>query len=254
MEKIIQEIIKTAIKLEDEAIVGYLLDAQKLSGFSYKVFFDLLDTEIQSLKIRYSLSKVLSSVMTFNIDYLNQHLDRTDLIEFSRSCYSIKIRIEALNQSLNQILKKNTSSSSETISERALEKDLHFFLNRLKNDVSEKHFNLMPLSDVIDFFKPLIERTNPGGEVWMTTENFELFIRRSFGNELILDKPKIKLGSRGKYAIVKLFHKFYSKCMEEDIMENRLTEPFIELLKNAFDTKHFSQFNFKSSKSFYEWD
>ena len=112
----------------------------------------------------------------------------------------------------------------------------------------------MPLSDVIDFFKPLIERTNLGGEVWMTTENFELFIRRSFGHELNLGKPKIKLGSIGKYAIVKLFHKFYSKCMEEDIMENRLTEPFIELLKNAFDTKHFSQFNFKSSKSLYEWD
>ncbi len=257
MEKIIQDVIKTAIKLEEEVMGTYLIDAQVLSGFSDKVFFDLLNTEIQSLKKEYNFANILTFKILNHVDYLNQHLDRKDILGFQRSCNSISIKIESLNNSLNQILQKNKSRSPETIIEGPSREEMKLFLSKLKSEKIENHFNAMtmPLAVVIDFFQPLIQDTNSEGEVWMTHENFEFFIRRSFGHELQNPKPKIKLGRKGVYAIVKLFYLFYSYCFEEDYLENKSVDPFVELLKNAFDTSKFAKIgeNFKGSKSKYEW-
>ncbi|MDN3205642.1 hypothetical protein [Algoriphagus sediminis] len=119
----------------------------------------------------------------------------------------------------------------------------------------KNHFNTLPMSMVIEHFRPLKELKNLNGDVWMSEKDFDVFIRRSFSGESNLDKPKIKLGSKGKYAVVKLFHKFYEKSLNADVEQNNRTEKFIELLQDAFQTSNFDKIshNFKARKSKYDW-
>lgn len=127
-----------------------------------------------------------------------------------------------------------------------------------KNEEEIKNtFNSMPFEQVKDHFKPLIEKKNPKGKIWMTNEGFDVFLKRSFGKKINLSKPKINIGYGGKYAIVKLFYQFYNHCQNESLNENRSKNPFIELLKNAFDTKDFDDMtneNFKGDKSDFDWN
>lgn len=118
-------------------------------------------------------------------------------------------------------------------------------------------FKSIPIEQVRDHFKLLIEEKNPKKKDWMTKEAFEVFIKRSFEAQSQLPKPKINIGQGGKYAIVKLFYQFYDYCQNESLTENRSKDPFIDLLKNAFDTKDFDGLtneNFKGDKSKYEWN
>ncbi|MEX2335803.1 MAG: hypothetical protein WD555_00860 [Fulvivirga sp.] len=122
---------------------------------------------------------------------------------------------------------------------------------------NDNKFNTMPLEDVKNFFKVLTIKRNPKGQIWMNESDFETFIQRSFGDQMDLPKPKINIGGRGKYALVKLFWMYYELCQYEDIASNRLKAPYFELLKNAFDTNTFIDLrsdNFKPSKSKYNWD
>lgn len=121
-------------------------------------------------------------------------------------------------------------------------------------------FNQMPLSEVIAFFHVLKSQKNDNhqGETWLTSENFDLFIRRSFEKEPGLDKPKIRLGKKqgGKGAIIKLFHGFYTKCLVEHYTERNTMKKFYDLLVDSFDTNKFDDnyTNFKSSISKYIWN
>lgn len=118
-------------------------------------------------------------------------------------------------------------------------------------------FYSMPFDQIKDHFKPLIEKKNPKGIIWMTNEAFDVFLKRSFEEKINLSKPKINIGFGGKYAIVKLFYQFYNHCQNESLTENRSKNPFIELLKNAFDTKDFDDLtneNFKGDKSDFDWN
>jgi len=118
-------------------------------------------------------------------------------------------------------------------------------------------FNQMKIEDVRNHFLPLIKTKNPKKVIWMTTSDFEIFLKRSFDMQTDLSKPKINLGHGAKYATVKLFYKFYEKCQNEYLTQNRNKDPFVELLKNAFDTSLFNDLtneNFKGDKSKYEWD
>ena len=119
-------------------------------------------------------------------------------------------------------------------------------------------FNSMPIEQVREHFRPLTYKKNKvlGGEIWMTEKDFDTFIKRSFEGKK-LEKPNIKLGSRGKGAVVKLFHQFYSKAFNGDF-EMRGKEKYLELLKDSFDTSIFENViisNFKSDekKSTYKW-
>ncbi|WP_163377818.1 hypothetical protein [Cyclobacterium sp. SYSU L10401] len=121
---------------------------------------------------------------------------------------------------------------------------------------NDNKFNTMPIEDVRSFFKVLITKKNRDGKFWMNESEFETFIKRSFGLQKNLDKPIINIGRMGKYALVKLFWKYYDLCQKEDIAPNRLRKPYLELLKNAFDTKKFDDLridNFKKSRSDYDW-
>lgn len=125
-----------------------------------------------------------------------------------------------------------------------------------KSSQIENKFNQMPMNEVRSHFLPLIEKENPSGQIWMKKEDFEIFLRRSFGGETNLHKPKINIGNRGKYAVVKLFFLFYQKCINENLQENRKKDPFIKLLQNSFNGTIFDDLtshNFKVDKSSYEW-
>lgn len=118
-------------------------------------------------------------------------------------------------------------------------------------------FNSMPIEEVREHFRPLTEKENPKKKVWMTNEDFENFLKRSFGKEENLEKPKINLCHGAKMALVKLFYQFYEKCQIEDYSQNRKKEPFLILLKDAFLTNEFESLdtsNFKSSNSTYDWN
>ena len=118
-------------------------------------------------------------------------------------------------------------------------------------------FNSQPIEQIRDHFKGLIEKLNPRKKVWMTKEDFEKFIKRSFEGKTKLKKPKINIGYGGKFALVKLFYNFYQYCQNENLTENRSKDPFIELLKNAFDTNNFDDItngNFKGNLSKYNWN
>lgn len=126
-----------------------------------------------------------------------------------------------------------------------------------ESEVIKNIFNSMPIEQVRDHFKPLIEKENPKKLIWMTNEDFDIFLRRSFGKDGTLEKPKINLGHGAKLALAKLFYQFYEKCQIEDYNQNRNKEPFLNLLKDAFLTEEFQKFetsNFKASKSKYEWN
>jgi len=123
----------------------------------------------------------------------------------------------------------------------------------------ENKFNQMPIEEVKSHFLPLIQKKNSKGIIWMSASDFDIFIKRSFGmqTDLSKSKPKINLVYGAKYAIVKLFYGFYEKCQIELLTQNRNKGPFIELLKNAFDTSIFDNLtneNFKRDKSKWEWD
>lgn len=122
----------------------------------------------------------------------------------------------------------------------------------------ENKFNSMPIEEVREHFRPLTEKENKvsGGEIWMTKEDFEIFLRRSFGGESNLPKPKINIGNTGKYAIVKLFHSFYEKTLDHPYNGPRGKDPVLNLLKEAFNTSIFENErndNFKRDKSNYSW-
>jgi hypothetical protein len=149
-------------------------------------------------------------------------------------------------------IKKGVSELSQITDQKQTNNLKHKESNGLKNK-----FNLMPFEEVRSHFLPLIKIPNPKKIIWMTNEDFETFLRRSFGGEKDLEKPKINMGHGAKYAIVKLFYEFYNKCQIEDYNQTRNREPFLNLLKDAFLTKEFDDLdtsNFKASNSQYEWN
>jgi hypothetical protein len=121
----------------------------------------------------------------------------------------------------------------------------------------EKKFNKMPIEEVRKHLKLLIQKENPTiKKIWMTEGDFEIFMKRSFGGQTELSKPKINIGSTGKYAVVKLFYQFYSKSTDHPYNGDRKKDPFVKLLKDAFENSDFDDLtndNFKGDKHKYEW-
>ena len=125
------------------------------------------------------------------------------------------------------------------------------------NNQFENQFNKMTIEDVKNHFKPLIIRENPDKKIWMTEGDFEIFMKRSFGGQTELPKPEINIGRRGKYAVVKLFYQFYSKSTDHPYNGDRKKDPFVKLLKDAFENSVYNDLtndNFKGDKNKkYEW-
>jgi hypothetical protein len=112
----------------------------------------------------------------------------------------------------------------------------------------------MPLEKVINHFSPLKFEKNKSKVVWMEKDDFDLFIKRSICMQSQLPKPKINLGYGGKYAIIKLFHIFYSNSVKHYYSVDRKKDLYVELLKDAFnipDFNNLSNDDFKGGKSQY---
>ncbi len=126
-------------------------------------------------------------------------------------------------------------------------------------DKTKNKFNTIPIKEVIQFFEVLKTHRNKKGKgnFWMTEQDFNIFIKRSFNEETDLVKPKINIGSGDKLAISKLFWLYYDYCQKNDYCQNNNKKPFLDLLKNAFDTTKYDSLlidNFKYDKSNYIWN
>lgn len=164
--------------------------------------------------------------------------------------------LKSISENLNYDIKPKIPGIKVFAKETFLKRDNK--INKESQPIEfENKFNQMPIEEVRSHFKPLIEINNPKGIIWMTKEDFEIFIRKSFGEDESLEKPKINLGHGAKMALIKLFYQFYDKCQNEYLTQDRKKDPFLDLLKNAFNTDIFNNLdksNFKSKKSMkYIW-
>ena len=260
MEINASKIFNTAIILDNRIIEKYLIEEQKKSNFSPQVFFGLLLSHTKQISISKKIGYLkgivedLSDELTIFNSQVAPTLSRWDR-ESSLTRKTEKLE-EAKSKAINyelfyeivirQLEISISTSESPPISEGGQPKE--------ENPLENK-FNTLDIEKVIKHFKPLTTKKIKD-DPWMTDEDFDIFIRRSFCEEENLSKPKIKIGHGKKYAVVTLFYKFYEFCDSENYTENNKKEPYLSLLKGAFETTTFDNVilsNFKV-KSKYSWN
>ena len=114
----------------------------------------------------------------------------------------------------------------------------------------------MEVKEVVDFFSVLKKPFKGKGKPFLTEEQFNDFIKRSFCGDANTPKPKIHLPQRSKLAVEKLFFIFYDSCRSE-VSYSRNKVDYLNLLKSAFETRAFDnsdEKNFRINKSTYDWD
>lgn len=218
MEREFSEIIITSIRLNSSIAKKYLVESQKKSGYDFEVFFELLKLEIQGLKKRYSPFNPISERMKSS-DYLEPEWNGKTLATISSEYDLIFIDLCSLESTIEGL-----------ISQEFKQKDPPLLENK---------FNELAIEKVRSFFNKLVIKKNKKGENWMTPEEFELFMRRSFGEELDLEKPEINMGKGTKGIIIQLFYEFYEYNLQHNSFATRDKSPFVKLLEEAFNTKIF---------------
>jgi hypothetical protein len=257
MESNISEILKSAIELDEKLIENYLREQLGKSKDSSQIFFGKLVSKIYVIN-----QEELSVISWLLCEDLGGWFKEMGLInraletegrelgigqrKFINYHETLLKKFKIVSNIVNQLFEQSNSSQRITPNSDSYQP---------KQEAKKvNNFNSLPIDKVINHFNPLIKKEIKG-ERWMSNEDFEIFIRRSFGMEK-LPKPKIKVGQGTKYALVKLFYQFYEKCLTENISENNKKAPFITLLKEAFDTDSFDDIrsdNFKKRNSKYEW-
>lgn len=235
MRKDIPEIINTALGLDPVTAKKYLMEKQIISNHTPVVFVKLLRLEINNLKIKYApIISVFQKVLRLENPPSIHVKDKRYNVE-GRG-YNVELaQLESLEKILEEIL-KDAPEISDIIIGSKISDDLKQLLQKR---IFENKFNSTPIELVINHFKQLTETENKDGEYWMTEEDFEIFIRRSFGLENNLPKPKINVGVTGKGIIIKLFYLFYSGSFQYGYSQNKRKGPIATLLKNAFDNNTF---------------
>ena len=227
MKKEIPEIINTALELDNNLLKEFFKLHQTESGLKPELFFGMLMAE---LKIK--RKKIIWQGF--------------DLTGYMRLASQFNILEDFLNKQLIFFQGTDENSSGTIWTPESDCKD---------SDVAEKFFNTMPLEMAISHFSPLMVEKNKSGVVWMEKHDFDLFIKRSICKQSHLPKPKINIGYGGKYAIIKLFHNFYSKSLKNYYSVDRKKDLYVELLKDAFDIPVFNNLSnddFKGGKSEYK--
>jgi hypothetical protein len=263
MENSISEIIKTAIELDGLLIKKYLIEQQNKSSDSPPIFFGKLRSLIKFIKLEQPIAikwlfHETSGGWFDEVGLINRGLSTQALgFETNENVY-FKHLEELCNQFalvddiVNRLFEQSTSTSEGSpISNSGQQKKE----KPKEENPLENKFNTLDIEEVIKHFKPLTTKKIKN-EPWMTDEDFDIFIRRSFCEEENLSKPKIKIGHGKKYAVVTLFYKFYEFCDSENYTENNKKEPYLSLLKGAFETTTFDNVilsNFKV-KSKYSWN
>jgi hypothetical protein len=248
-----------------EAQFSYLDLVRKKSGYSKETFFAKLDQAFDNLREAWEDFHSLRTSNTSgdkNIGLPISGFNRYPvLLNFSRTFPShiYKSTIQDLGKFVLSFKNQNSLKKLRKLIDSKIGNDSFIPEENLLNlidEVPQNKFNSLRFEEVRNHFKPLFEKKNPSGQNWMKDEDFEIFLKRSFGLQTELPKPKINFGSTGKFAVVKLFYLFYEKCLNEDITQNRKKDPFVKLLKEAFDTDSFNKLsndNFKKDKNQYEW-
>lgn len=259
MEINASKIFKTAIELDSRTIKKYLIEEQEKSGYSPEVFFGLLLSHTKQISITKKIGYLKGIVedLTDELTIFNSQvaptLSRWDR-EYSLTRITEKLEVaksKAINYELfyeivNRLLEQSISGSEAKPNPDNIEEEEVSLI---------KKFNTMPIEQVRSFFEPLIKTKNRDGQFWMTQENFEIFLRRSFLEEE-LPKPQINIGRAGKGAVMKLFFEYYEFCITELISENNSKDRFIPLLKNAFKTELFDDLtnnSFQKRDSKHNW-
>jgi hypothetical protein len=258
MESSISEIIKTAIGLEDSLIGKYLVEKQKKSTDIPQIFFGRLRSLIKDIKLEQPnamkwLLDETSGGWFDEVGLINRRLS-TQALGFASSDNIYFKHLEELcskfafiDETVNLLFEKSKSISESS--------PLGDDEQRDEKNTLEIKFIRLDIEKVINHFKPLTTKKIKN-QSWMTDEDFDIFIRRSFFEEKDLSKPKIKIFNGKKYAVVTLFYRFYELCCTENVTENNKKEPFLILLKEAFETTTFDNVilsNFKV-KSKYSWN
>jgi len=218
MEREFSEIIITSIRLNSSIAKKYLVESQKKSGYDFEVFFELLKLEIQGLKKRYNPLNPISERMKSS-DYLEPEWNGKTLTAISSEYDLIFNDLCSLERTIEGLL----SQEFEQPAPQPL-------VNK---------FNELPIKIVQSYFSKLVDQKNKNGENWMTSEDFDIFLRRSFGNELDLKKPEINMGKGSKGIIIQLFYEFYEYNLKHNSYATRDKSPFVTLLEEAFNTKIF---------------
>lgn len=248
MKKEIPEIINTALELDNNLLKEFFELHQKESGLKPEFFFGLLKVEIKKRrkKLNIDFSRITDEDYQHTINTIIESYQGNDYNGFMRLASGLYILEEFLNKQLIFLRETNKNSSGTIWTPESDFKD---------SEVAEKIFNSMPLEEAISHFSPLMVEKNKSGVVWMEKHDFDLFIKRSICMQSHLPKPKINIGYGGKYAIIKLFHNFYSKSLKNYYSVDRKKDLYVELLKDAFDIPVFNNLSnddFKGGKSEYK--
>lgn len=259
MEINASKIFKTAIELDSRTIKKYLIEEQEKSGYSPEVFFGLLLSHTKQISITKKIGYLKGIVedLTDELTIFNSQvaptLSRWDR-EYSLTRITEKLEVaksKAINYELfyeivNRLLEQSISGTEVNPNPDSIEEGQEVPLIY--------PFNRMPKDQVRLFFTPLIEIENNKGDKWMSPESFEIFLRRSFNEEISLQRPEINLGKGAKGAIIKLFYEFYSHCIEKNHSSKREKKPYVNLLKNAFNTGIFDNLDDDSFNGKAQWD
>jgi len=255
MESNFSEILKTAIELDELLIKKYLIDQQNKSSDSPPIFFGKLRSLIKSIKLEQPIAikwlfHETSGGWFDEVGLINRGLStqalgsETNENIFFKHLEELCRQFDLVADIVNRLFEQSISGT-----------EVNPNPDSRKAEVSlVSKFNGMSMEQVRSFFMPLVTKKNKNGKQWMTEENFEIFMKRSF-LQIDLPKPKINVGHGNKYAVVALFYKFYDLCDSENFTESNKKEPYLSLLKNAFNTTTFNDVelsNFKV-KSKYSW-
>jgi len=280
------------IKKRDVKLINQLDDKGLIISYKYHLVNILVESmfaqTLSERELTPKLARVLGYILPVDplksdeIGIMDKYVKEDDewqKVEFEKTMNSLKPTFERNGwyapRDFREVrewhyyeIKKNTPER-EDLPERAMIQDREIYIQWAKathqkektappvEDIKKK-FNKMPIEEVRNHFKLLIEKENPRKTIWMTEGDFEIFMKRSFGGQTELPKPEINIGGTGKYAVVKLFYQFYSKSTDHPYNGNRKKDPFVKLLKDAFVNSDFDDLtndNFKGDKNKkYEWD
>lgn len=247
MKYTVSKILETAVRINRQIIEAFLVEEQTKSGYSDQVFFGMLNDEIQVVSMKFK-TKGEKYEWFKQFDDVLPVLELNDMLKFFSEFESRVEQFELVGEIVNKLFEQSISDTE--VKPNPDESNIEYEEVPLENK-----FNTMPMVQVRSFFKPLVTKKNRDGKHWMTEEDFEIFLKRSFG-KIDLPKPNINFGKSDKGAIKKLFFLFYEECLIESISENNSKDRFIPLLKNAFNTPLFDELTndtFQKRDSKYEW-
>ncbi|GAB3969554.1 hypothetical protein GCM10028806_15960 [Spirosoma terrae] len=144
-----------------------------------------------------------------------------------------------------------TAYSIHSYMNRLIPETIH--IKELQTETTINQFNNMPMRDVEKWFMQLSKRQNKQGELILTENEIDHFIRRAFLNT---DLPKLNAnyGNGGKWNFIRIFYEFYEKCTSgREIIDDRpnIRDEYIKLLINNFEGFSFDEVkeNFAKSKN-----